>query len=55
MDEVIQAMRQTAKDMSVHYKETSRACVDLVRDRTDDRSGLATSVGARASVAVPDC
>lgn len=43
LDEAIAAMRQTAKDMSSKYKETSRA-------------GLATSVkGARISVAVPDC
>ncbi|CAH7670590.1 serine dehydratase alpha chain-domain-containing protein [Phakopsora pachyrhizi] len=43
LDEAIDAMRQTAKDMSSKYKETSRA-------------GLATSVkGARISVAVPDC
>ncbi|KAI7960870.1 hypothetical protein MJO28_001359 [Puccinia striiformis f. sp. tritici] len=43
LDEAIAAMRQTAKDMSSKYKETSRA-------------GLATSVkGARISVTVPDC
>ncbi|KAG0149289.1 hypothetical protein CROQUDRAFT_653866 [Cronartium quercuum f. sp. fusiforme G11] len=43
LDEAIAAMRQTAKDMSSKYKETSRA-------------GLATSVkGAKISVSVPDC
>ncbi|KAA1102079.1 hypothetical protein PGT21_035760 [Puccinia graminis f. sp. tritici] len=43
LDEAIAAMRQTAKDMSSKYKETSRA-------------GLATSVkGARIPVTVPDC
>ncbi|PLW11646.1 hypothetical protein PCANC_21648 [Puccinia coronata f. sp. avenae] len=43
LDEAIAAMRQTAKDMSSKYKETSRA-------------GLATSVrGAKISVTVPDC
>ncbi|MBW0488434.1 hypothetical protein O181_028149 [Austropuccinia psidii MF-1] len=43
LDEAIDAMRQTAKDMSSKYKETSRA-------------GLATSVkGAKVSVMVPDC
>ena len=54
MDEVIQAMRQTAKDMSSHYKETSRAYVPH-RVKSDAGRGLATNVGARASVAVPDC
>lgn len=43
LDEAIEAMRQTAKDMSSKYKETSRA-------------GLATSVkGPRIPVTVPDC
>jgi len=43
LDEAIAAMRQTAKDMSSKYKETSRA-------------GLATSVrGAKIPVTVPDC